>query len=847
MAANFQPFIGPRPFVREYRNRFFGRTRETLDLASLVIAHPIVFLYGASGTGKTSLLNAGLIHKLEKEYRFNVLPVVRPGSRVDQVGAEQTPSNPYVHATLLTWSGITDSASRLPHSSLEDYLAKQTTESDEDGNPRPRLLIFDQLEEIFRNQIEAKQKQHEFFAQIGEVLDKSRARISPEGDSTPPDTVPTRVLLSMREEYIAELDNYAELLPDRLRIRFRLERLREPAALEAVTGPLGLTSLTFAPGVAEQLVDDLREVRVETGVGEERKAVDVLGEFVEPVQLQVVCERLVRDLPPGVSEITFDHLSRFGSVDTTLAEFYKEAVDFAAKSSGVTQDDLERWCEENLITETGTRAVVHRGPTESQGIPNTAPDALVERLLLRREPRAGADWYELTHDRLIGPIQAARLAREHDEAEERQAEEARRRRAAERRVRLLVAGLALAAVAAYIAANLYFGGQRPTCIGTLTCVWRFPTGGEVFGRPGLAGAVAYVPSIDRKIYAVDTSQPEQLFPLVGNSASRQSLWHFETGGPIWSSPTLVDGIIYVGSEDTKLYALDGATGREIGAAAGPGAAASDDDFWPVETDGAIVGSPAVVDNVVYFGSFDQHLYAVTADTGKELWRFRTGGPVVSSPIVVDGVIYVGSNDDSVYAVDSATGQERWRFETDGDVRSTPAVVDGVVYVGSLDSNIYAIDAATGNERWHNTTGDRVRSSPAVVDGIVYIGSYDTFVYALDARTGRNVWRFRTEGWVVASPLVHQGVVYVGSNDGRFYAIDAASGQEIGRLTADGIVESFPAALGDQIIFGSGGGSVYAVNQVPSSGLPWPALGIPATPSGTPLVTTRESATPVPSA
>jgi outer membrane protein assembly factor BamB len=80
-------------------------------------------------------------------------------------------------------------------------------------------------------------------------------------------------------------------------------------------------------------------------------------------------------------------------------------------------------------------------------------------------------------------------------------------------------------------------------------------------------------------------------------------------------------------------------------------------------------------------------------------------------------------------------------------------------------------------------------------------------------------------------------VYVGSNDGRFYAIDAASGDEIGSLTADGVVESFPTALGDQIIFGSGGGSVYAINQVPSSGLPLPALGTPATPGGTPLAAT----------
>src|SRR5689334_4619165 len=104
-------------------------------------------------------------------------------------------------------------------------------------------------------------------------------------------------------------------------------------------------------------------------------------------------------------------------------------------------------------------------------MPNAAPDALVERLLLRREPRAGAEWYELTHDRLIGPIQEARLTRELRDAEEREAEEVRRRQMAERRVQLLGVGLAIAIAATYIMAMLYFGNQRPRCIGTLTCDW----------------------------------------------------------------------------------------------------------------------------------------------------------------------------------------------------------------------------------------------------------------------------------------------------------------------------------------------------------------------------------------
>jgi outer membrane protein assembly factor BamB len=67
--------------------------------------------------------------------------------------------------------------------------------------------------------------------------------------------------------------------------------------------------------------------------------------------------------------------------------------------------------------------------------------------------------------------------------------------------------------------------------------------------------------------------------------------------------------------------------------------------------------------VVYFGSFDNHLYAVDAETGQEKWRFTSGGEETSSPSVAGGVVYFGSHDQHLYAVDIHTGEEKWRFQT----------------------------------------------------------------------------------------------------------------------------------------------------------------------------------------
>ncbi|MCX6701390.1 MAG: PQQ-binding-like beta-propeller repeat protein, partial [Methanomicrobiales archaeon] len=147
------------------------------------------------------------------------------------------------------------------------------------------------------------------------------------------------------------------------------------------------------------------------------------------------------------------------------------------------------------------------------------------------------------------------------------------------------------------------------------------------------------------------------------------------------------------------------------------------------TGGWVTSSPAVANGVVYVGSADKNLYAIDAATGRELWRFRTEGEIFSSLAVVNGVLYIGSMD-NLYAIDAITGKEKWQFETWGKVFSSPAVSNGVIYVGSDDDNLYAIDAVTGTEKWKFKTGGDVYSSPAVANGVVYVGSYDGNLYAI---------------------------------------------------------------------------------------------------------------------
>src|SRR5664280_2620698 len=142
------------------------------------------------------------------------------------------------------------------------------------------------------------------------------------------------------------------------------------------------------------------------------------------------------------------------------------------------------------------------------------------------------------------------------------------------------------------------------------------------------------------------------------------------------------------------------------------------------------------------------------------WTFTTGGAVSSSPAVADGVVYVGSFDGNVYALSATTGTLLWKYMTGDIVYSSPAVANGVVYVGSEDNQVYALNASTGVLLWKYATGSSLFSSPAVANGVVYVGSEDNRVYALNASTGALLWQYATEYIVESSPAVANGVVYV---------------------------------------------------------------------------------------
>jgi len=262
-----------------------------------------------------------------------------------------------------------------------------------------------------------------------------------------------------------------------------------------------------------------------------------------------------------------------------------------------------------------------------------------------------------------------------------------------------------------------------------------------------------------------------------------------------SSPAVVNDVVFVGSLDGHVYRWDMNTYFLL----------------PSSTYGAIYSSPVVVEDVVYVGSNDSYVYTLKTTDLTEIEKYKTGGPVKSSPVVVEGILYVGSSDGYLYALNATKMTELWKYWTAYPVESSPAVSGDTIVFGTNDGRVYALEK-NGRYRWHFETNSAVISSPAIADGIVFVGSNDTKVYALNATTGRLIWNYTAGGVVTSSPAVAHGMVFVGSHDKNVYALNVSTGTLIWNCTTGDYVHSSPAVSGDGILFvGSCDNRIYAFN------------------------------------
>ncbi len=339
----------------------------------------------------------------------------------------------------------------------------------------------------------------------------------------------------------------------------------------------------------------------------------------------------------------------------------------------------------------------------------------------------------------------------------------------------------------------------PTVTG-LKLAWAYTTKGHIEeSSPVVANGMVYIGSLDHKLYALDAK----------TGAFR---WAYTTGGPIRSSPAVNGGMVYVGSLDHNLYALNAISGAKQ---------------WSYSTGGGIYSSPVVANDMLYFGSDDGNLYALDARSGTKKWLFSTSAQVVSTPAVAKGMVYFGSEDDYFYVLDAASGAMKWSKNTGNAITSSPTIslADNIVYIISWTGTLSAFDMVSGAKVWDQSAGG-VGSTPAVANGALYIGDNVSYVlYALDSTSGTVQWNYPhfytppangvtyqlslPDAGITSSPAVANGVVYIGSADYYLYAIDTKSGNELASYATGGSILSSPLVANGMVYVGSSDNKLYA--------------------------------------
>ncbi len=403
---------------------FHGRQAETDALMRLVMRESLTVLFGVSGLGKSSLLQAGLFPCLRQQ---NILPIyIRLGFSPDHT----SPADQVKEAIL---SQASAANVEVPAKKKEGTLWEYFHGRDADfWNRRNRLqlplLVFDQFEEIFTlglantNRAPAVEA---FLAELGDLIEGRPPTLLKEHLDQHPDKAREfefgrhyyKILFSLREDFIPELEGLRNLIPSIIHNRLRLRRMNGKAALEAVMHPRHL----IEPSVAKKVV------RFVSGSDQPDTALEKLA--LEPALLSVVCRELnIKRQQRRETKITEDLLE--GSQKEILSGFYQHSIVDLAQ-------EVQAFVEERLLTVSGYRdSVALENALTMPGITRDDVEKLVDRRLIRREEHMGMQRLELTHDILTEVIADSRDLRRRIEAAEKRgneiAEKERLRRLEER-------------------------------------------------------------------------------------------------------------------------------------------------------------------------------------------------------------------------------------------------------------------------------------------------------------------------------------------------------------------------------------------------------------------------------
>lgn len=392
--------------------------------------------------------------------------------------------------------------------------------------------------------------------------------------------------------------------------------------------------------------------------------------------------------------------------------------------------------------------------------------------------------------------------------------------------------------------------QKLTCAAVLVCfsgaswavttgrisvdpepVWVFDSGSPIYGDSSVSANAVYFANIDGMAYALDKT-------------TGSVLWQYQSGDAVYSDVSLGATGVYFLSEDGYSYKLDAATGELIWRVATPSDVVRNPLLDYNSTWDYNASAPVEKNALVYVGSGNGILYALDAATGQVSWQFETDGTIRTNPAVADDYVIVGTFGGLIHCLDRASGEMIWQYDTRTDLDDTPrdyainspvSVFGDTVYVGTRSTYLFALDLATGALKWsYSYSGSWAESPVSFYDNTVYTGSsFLKAQLALDAEDGTLKWMHGridglsysrlepTETSLYLGTVAVPGLQYEGFlTDGGLLKLNRETGSADWfyalptnpRLTEFGIISS-PVYDEGTIFFGSLDGNFHALTEI----------------------------------
>jgi len=353
--------------------------------------------------------------------------------------------------------------------------------------------------------------------------------------------------------------------------------------------------------------------------------------------------------------------------------------------------------------------------------------------------------------------------------------------------------------------------------------WRVKLGGAIFAPAALREGTAYVGTTGGMFYAISLKDGS-------------FVWPFSAGRPIHGEALLTDEHVYFVCDNGFLFKLNRLSGKEVwrydlGDAQVSRILPHQNDYSAPHSGDfdwdQSAPRPALADGVIYVGSGDGSLHAVNIDTGQRVWRFAGKGKARTDVVINGPHVIFGTLENMVYAIDRQTGQKVWEKDTRAAITAPPAIIADKIMVGNRGGLLMALNPATGQMIWRMLFwGSSVESTAVPGDGtLFYIGSSDMRRLSLiDSKDGRVLWRADVFGWAWARPAVSDKLVFaaaVGSSPyymrqlGSLTALDRKTGKIVWRWPmtewSGSLLYGFAAAPvieGKTLVIGGLDGTLY---------------------------------------